>query len=90
MTNYDEYEREVSLEMLSSFLFPPGKTRMVNDMESCAYGVLSLHNKSVISSYFEPMFGRIQDHLEQGNCVSVPLFPSHTNFGAFMVLCFSH
>eukprot|EP01028_Stygiella_incarcerata_P001706 TRINITY_DN1312_c0_g1_i1.p1 TRINITY_DN1312_c0_g1~~TRINITY_DN1312_c0_g1_i1.p1 ORF type:complete len:385 (+),score=93.64 TRINITY_DN1312_c0_g1_i1:109-1263(+) len=71
MTNYAENDQELSLDMLSPFLFPPGRSQMVNDMESCVHGVLSLNSKSVISTYFDPIFGKVQDRLEQGNYVVV-------------------
>lgn len=59
VTNYDgtsNEERLLRVKDLSPELFPHARTRFVNDLESCCYGILALDNQKLLGDYFQPVW----------------------------------
>eukprot|EP01111_Echinosteliopsis_oligospora_P007329 TRINITY_DN2217_c0_g1_i1.p1 TRINITY_DN2217_c0_g1~~TRINITY_DN2217_c0_g1_i1.p1 ORF type:complete len:374 (+),score=114.69 TRINITY_DN2217_c0_g1_i1:93-1214(+) len=65
ITNYEgtTEERLLRVSDLDKTHFPEGKTRFVNDLESCCYGVMALDQAKTIGQYFSPLWGEKMDNL---------------------------
>jgi len=50
-------ERTLTTSLLPPQLFPIERTRFVNDLESCCYGVLGLEEQQKLGEFFEPLWG---------------------------------
>ena len=61
ITNYkggeDNLHRNLSLCELPSLLFPPGHSRIINDLESACYGISGLNAKGTVGEYFKHFLG---------------------------------
>lgn len=68
VTNYDSTTHEdrlLRVRDLNTELFPHARTRFVNDLESCCYGILALDNQKLLSEYFSPVWSVEGDNAVQ-------------------------
>ena len=66
VTNYDSAtNRILKVKDLPTSLFPHAKTRFVNDLESCCYGILALDNQKLLGEYFSPVWSVEGDNTVQ-------------------------
>lgn len=57
ITNWpDKADRTLRTELLPPSLFPKGHTYLLNDLESCCYGLLALHAADQLGNYFSPLW----------------------------------
>merc|ERR1712137_123631 len=57
ITNYTG-ERFLALSDLPPALFPPGRSRILNDLESACYGISGLNASGRLDQYFTVLFGK--------------------------------
>lgn len=60
ITNY-KGAKNLSVDDLPFELFPPQKTKFINDLEACCYGILYLNHDSKLQEYFVPAFSPNND-----------------------------
>jgi hypothetical protein len=60
MTKYTTSgSRIVTLEDLPPFLFPPNRTKFLNDLEAACCGIMKLFHDEQIAEYFSPLSGKM-------------------------------
>jgi len=91
LTNYVESSQVLNKQDLPSELFPFAKTRFLNDLEACCYGIIAAGENGELNNYFTNAFEPFNNeraadslHLEQK---SYAVLAMGTGLGCGLILC---
>lgn len=89
ITNYDVGKQELLKNRLPTALFPTGKTRFLNDLEACCYGLISEGTKEDLGCYFVPAFEKRAEPSRnlQLKDLSYAVLSMGTGLGCGLILC---
>jgi len=89
ITNYlgTSEERILMTSALPITLFPAGRTIIINDLESCCYGILGLNEQKKLGDYFTPLWSAGNNTVELAN-VHQAVLAAGTGLGCGILLKF--
>jgi len=86
ITNYEEDDRDIHVDDLSTFAFPPDATIFVNDLEGTCAGILALNEVDQLGHFYSPLWnpvGEIPKILPSKHCLVLAM---GTGLGTGLIL----